>query len=231
MTKCSNCGAEYANAVPKFCSACGKPMTQQPASPPQQPQTPNPQQSPQAVMTPPHQNQAQNGFPMPPQNNAPNPNCPPQNSTAQNIPQQNRFAGQMGPMGNQPGMGADNLQNQNNFYSNQGNQPGVQQNNAYKPMPESLNEDDQRAAVLGTGGFFLTTFLCSLPIIGFIMTIIWGIGVGKTNLNRRNYCRSMIIMWLISIILTAITTAIVGVAITPMLEELLAVLQESGMVY
>jgi Na+/melibiose symporter-like transporter len=56
---------------------------------------------------------------------------------------------------------------------------------------------------LSTGEFFLTMLVLGLPLIGFILMLVWSFGSG--NVNRRNFCRAMLIftvivigLWLIS---------------------------------
>lgn len=59
------------------------------------------------------------------------------------------------------------------------------------------------ARPLSTGEFFLTMLVLGLPIVGFILMLVWSFGSG--NVNRRNFCRAILIftvivigLWLIS---------------------------------
>ena len=48
-------------------------------------------------------------------------------------------------------------------------------------------------AVLGSWGFVGSMLLMLIPIVGFIMTIVWASG-GAVNLNRRNLARGYLIL-------------------------------------
>ena len=59
-----------------------------------------------------------------------------------------------------------------------------------------LNEDprlDSPYAVLSSWGFVGSLLLMALPIVGFILTIVWASG-GAVNLNRRNLARGSLIV-------------------------------------
>jgi uncharacterized membrane protein YqjE len=56
---------------------------------------------------------------------------------------------------------------------------------------------------LSTGEYFLTMLLLGLPLVGFILMLVWAFGGG--NVNRRNLCRAVLIftvivigLWLLS---------------------------------
>lgn len=57
--------------------------------------------------------------------------------------------------------------------------------------------------VLGTGAFFASILIMSIPVIGFFIQIIWAAG-GTSSRNRRNLARAYLIFSLISLALTAV---------------------------
>ncbi|MBA4347738.1 MAG: hypothetical protein C0413_02685 [Clostridiales bacterium] len=55
--------------------------------------------------------------------------------------------------------------------------------------------------VLSSWGFVGSIFLMSIPVIGFIITIVWASG-GASNLNRRNLARAYLIFVGLSVVLS-----------------------------
>ena len=55
--------------------------------------------------------------------------------------------------------------------------------------------------------FFWLDFLTGIPLVGFILTLVWGFG-GDVNENKRNYCRAKLVWLLIGIAVTVIFTII-----------------------
>ncbi len=56
-------------------------------------------------------------------------------------------------------------------------------------------------SVIGTGGFFGTILLFSLPVVGWIACLICAFG-GAKNLNRRNLARAYLIFFIIALVLS-----------------------------
>jgi len=54
-----------------------------------------------------------------------------------------------------------------------------------------------RYAVVSTWGFMWTNFVLGIPVIGFILALVWAFGKG--NMNRRNLARSWLVYMLIGI--------------------------------
>ena len=77
--------------------------------------------------------------------------------------------------------------------------------NAYsdaQPSPR-MNEDPMGSspyAVLSSWGFVGSLLLMALPIVGFIITIVWASG-GVVNLNRRNLARGYLLMMAFGIVI------------------------------
>jgi hypothetical protein len=69
-----------------------------------------------------------------------------------------------------------------------------------------LNDDFSQSSsydVLSTWGFVGSMVVMSLPLIGFIMTIVWASG-GTANLNRRNLARGYLLIMGLGILLSII---------------------------
>ena len=62
-------------------------------------------------------------------------------------------------------------------------------------------------AALKVSQFFWLDFLTGIPLVGFILTLVWGFG-GDVNENKRNYCRAKLVWLLIGIAVTVIFTII-----------------------
>jgi len=52
--------------------------------------------------------------------------------------------------------------------------------------------------VLSVRDWALTIFLTSLPLIGFILLLIWAFD-GNTNINKQNYAKGSLLIMLIAI--------------------------------
>ena len=70
-----------------------------------------------------------------------------------------------------------------------------------QPAPV-LPPPDGQYAVVSTGSWIGTLILLSIPIVGFILCLVWAFGGG--NLNRRNLARACLIFMVIGIVLSII---------------------------
>ena len=59
------------------------------------------------------------------------------------------------------------------------------------------------AKPLSVGEYILTFIVTAIPLVGFIMLLVWAFG-SDTNPNKKNFCRAMLIMMLIGIVLSII---------------------------
>ena len=75
------------------------------------------------------------------------------------------------------------------------------------PLMDDKPQKGSRYAVVGVWGYVLYSFVMALPIIGFIMAIVWAIG-GSGPYNRRNYARAMLILWALALVFTIVCTAL-----------------------
>lgn len=92
-----------------------------------------------------------------------------------------------------------NQQYQNQQQYQQPYQQPYVQNNYYQPAPDAYKP-------ISMWGYFGYTFLFSLPILGFILAIIWSFTA--SNQNLKNYARSQfcwLIIWTILAIILLTT--------------------------
>ena len=66
-----------------------------------------------------------------------------------------------------------------------------------------------QSAVLSTVEWFGALIVLIVPIVGFVVYLVWAFGSGG-NLNRRNYCRAALILMAISIVLGIIFSVALG---------------------
>lgn len=87
---------------------------------------------------------------------------------------------------------------------------------ATEPQPQPQYQPQQpvyqaapadNPAALKVSQFFWLDFLTGIPLVGFILTLVWGFG-GDVNENKRNYCRAKLVWLLIGIAVTVIFTII-----------------------
>jgi hypothetical protein len=64
---------------------------------------------------------------------------------------------------------------------------------------ENLSEQ-RNAAIMSTKEWALTIFLASLPIIGFVLVLVWAFDSG-TDVNKKNWARGSLLLMLIYFIL------------------------------
>jgi hypothetical protein len=67
--------------------------------------------------------------------------------------------------------------------------------------------------------YIVMFIVMSLPLVGFIMTLVWAFG-SDTNTNKKNYCRAYLILALIGIGLTIIFAIVFGAILVPVLTEM-----------
>lgn len=96
---------------------------------------------------------------------------------------------------------------------NYGGQNGQQYGQPYgQPNGEQLEKP------LTLGEWIITVIVVSIPCVGLIMLFVWGFGQGNTS--RKNYCRAMLIMVAIGIVLSLIFYGIIGATLFSSLNSL-----------
>ena len=192
MANCTECGAQLKDGI-KFCTECGAAVPEgkaetAPASEtqPQQPQKTE-QQNAQPQQIPPQPQQQQQTY-VPPQNAAPQqPYAQPQPAYAQPQPayaQQQPAYAQPQPVYQQPAYAQPAP-----VYAQPGQEPA--------PGPDS------RYGLISTWGFIGIMLLLCIPIIGFILMIVWACG-GCRKYQKRNLCRAMLIFMAVSLVISLI---------------------------
>ena len=75
----------------------------------------------------------------------------------------------------------------------------------------------------GVGGWILTYIIMSIPVIGFIMQLVWAFGAKtKSDPTFRNWARTVLLIEVLSIVLVVVYLAILWPTIMLALEEYLA---------
>lgn len=67
--------------------------------------------------------------------------------------------------------------------------------------------------------YIVMFIVMSLPLVGFIMTLVWAFG-SDTNTNKKNYCRAYLILTLIGIGLVILMAIFFGALLIPFFTEL-----------
>jgi len=68
---------------------------------------------------------------------------------------------------------------------------------------------------LGVGGFLITLIVLAIPIVGFILCIVWAINA--KNVNRRNLSRAYLILFIIGIVISILMYIFAGAIINKVL--------------
>jgi hypothetical protein len=72
---------------------------------------------------------------------------------------------------------------------------------------EQLNNEKLR--VLSVKDWAITIFISSLPLVGFIMLLIWAFD-SNTNLNKQNYAKGSLLIMLIAVSIVLIFLFVFG---------------------
>ena len=91
----------------------------------------------------------------------------------------------------------------------------------YAPPPQT-----GEYAVIGTGNWLGALILISIPIIGFIICIIWAFGGG--NLNRRNFARAYLILMVFGVVLIILFGAFIAAMVHGLFGPYMEQIREMG---
>lgn len=121
-----------------------------------------------------------------------------------------------------PNAGAEQNQYQGNYYYDAGPDPAnqqYQQQYQYQQPYQQYQQNyqpgydpgmDQKP--LSMGEWILTILVMMIPCVGLILYLIWAFG--KTgNVNRRNYCRAYLIIYVVILAISIAFMAIFGAAV------------------
>lgn len=86
-----------------------------------------------------------------------------------------------------------------------------------RPAYSYVPEENEPNRVLGTGSYFISMLLMSIPVLGVAFQLIWGLG-GTKSLNRRNLARSYLIFTVIALALAFIVSMILVNYVAPLIE-------------
>ena len=84
-------------------------------------------------------------------------------------------------------------------------------------MPQPMQEGNEP---LGVFQYLIMMIVPMIPIVGFILMIIWAIGGSNTNVNRRNYARAYWILALISLAFSLLFMLLMTTALAPFAADL-----------
>lgn len=88
------------------------------------------------------------------------------------------------------------------------------------PVYDAPPPQSSRYAVLGIGGFIGNMLLFAIPVVGWIICIVWACG-GCRNENRKNHARAALILGLIGIALAIILGIVLGAMFSDLWTEFL----------
>lgn len=73
-----------------------------------------------------------------------------------------------------------------------------------------MNDKKREAPVISTGEWLLTLFLSAIPIVNFILLLVWAFG-GGANPNKANWAKAALLFLVLGILLYVfIFAALVG---------------------
>ncbi|MBQ9242222.1 MAG: hypothetical protein IJ165_03205 [Proteobacteria bacterium] len=75
------------------------------------------------------------------------------------------------------------------------------------------NQGSSRESVVSTGGWIVFMFLMCIPIVNVIVVLVEAFGSGS-NKNKQNYCRAMILWFVLGLIGTIVCSVLFGAAIS-----------------
>ena len=90
---------------------------------------------------------------------------------------------------------------------------------APQPMPMPQPPADPNREPLSVGQFLLTMIVFAIPIVGFIMMLVWSFS-SNVNRNRKNFALASFIMWLIGIALSVLIFVLAGAAIAAVVNNI-----------
>jgi hypothetical protein len=97
-------------------------------------------------------------------------------------------------------------------------QPAYYQSPAY--VAPDLNSP------MSVGAYIGTLILSGLPVVGFILLLVWAFSTG-TNINKKNLARAILIMYLIMSAIYIIFAVVLGSVFIPLIREMI----DSGSFY
>ncbi len=187
---CTNCGAVLSDTR-KFCTECGTPVPEDSINEGRSAQT-----STANLSTPDTTHTVQEKSTI-------------QDTKIQQTPQQTQQQAQQATQQTQRQQTQTNYQ-QSNYQQTPTYQQSTQyqQQTSYQQMPPLQNNDaviipGSKYEPISTWGYIGIMLLMCIPVVGFILVLVWAFG-GCRKLNKRNLARASLIMTVISIIIAVI---------------------------
>lgn len=113
-------------------------------------------------------------------------------------------------------------QEENNYRQNSRFTASGEQFNPYITPPPS----DSKYASVGVWSYVGMMVLFSLPVIGFILAIIWAFDA--RNINRRNYARGVLVLTAIIFLLSTVITVVGIVLLYDVFKEIIESFPQNG---
>ncbi len=99
---------------------------------------------------------------------------------------------------------------------NPGYVPPTQQPYYQQPV-QPVYQNDLNAP-MSVGQYIGTMILMGIPLVGFILMLVWSFG-SNVNKNKKNYARAALIIGIIGGILTAIFSGVIVAALSSIISE------------
>ena len=99
--------------------------------------------------------------------------------------------------------------------------PPVQQPYYQQPVQTNFQNNAMNSQPLGVGQYIGMMIVSGIPLVGFIMLLVWSFG-SNANINKKNYARAVLIVAIVGGILAAIFSGVLIAALVPFLEELMS---------
>ncbi len=94
--------------------------------------------------------------------------------------------------------------------------PAQNQFNQQPPYASSL---PSKTDVMSVGSYVGTILLSMIPIVGFILLLIWSFG-NDANLNKRNFARAWLIVQIIITVISAVLSTAISAMIIALIEQM-----------
>ena len=92
------------------------------------------------------------------------------------------------------------------------------QQNYYQQPPPAYNAAGNTAP-MSVGSYIGTMILFAIPLVGFILMLVWAFG-SNVNQNKKNLSRAYLIMMLIGIVLAIVLSVLAGSALSSWIEAM-----------
>ena len=69
-------------------------------------------------------------------------------------------------------------------------------------VPQSFKNNPDKETPVGVGEWIITMILTGIPVVGFIMLIVWAFSAEKTS--KKNYAKATLIFMIIAVVFTVL---------------------------